>query len=207
MSSQKLSTHSTECKSYELKIVTHTIQTIISQFTRSLSKLKNITKIPTHTRNIHCLEAKVIFCLQAKYVRLALSDINGSLKALNEKLDWIINRLNHLENVLIESQQYPEVVSFLQSLKLGTALYGEPLKTLNRLISARHLIESTAQKDEINKTILNYLALRGPKNISELTREMKRQRGKASRTTIRNRVKQLVESKALVKDGTRYRLP
>ena len=136
-----------------------------------------------------------------------MSDIDSSLKSLNEKLDWIINRLNYLENVLTESQQYPEVVSFLQSLKLGTALYGEPLKTLNRLISARHLIESTAQKDEINKTILNYIALRGPKNISELTREMKRQRGKASRTTIRNRVKQLVKSKALVKDGTRYRLP
>ena len=138
---------------------------------------------------------------------MALSDIDSSLKSLNEKLDWIINRLNYLEKVLTESQQYPEVVSFLQSLKLGTALYGEPLRTLNRLISARHLIESTAHKDEINKIILNYIAVRGPKNISELAREVKRQRGKASRTTIRNRVRQLVKSKALVKDGPRYRLP
>lgn len=75
----------------------------------------------------------------------------------------------------------------------------EPLKTLNRIVSARKLIESTSQKDEINKLILNYLALKGPKNISELTREIKRQRGKASRTTIRKRLKQLVGSKALVK--------
>lgn len=138
---------------------------------------------------------------------MALSDIDGSLKSLNEKLDWIIDRLNFLEAVLTESQQYPEVVSFLKSLKLGTALYGEPLKTLNRILSARHLIESISQKDEINKIILNYIALKGPKNISELTREIKRQRGKASRTTIRNRVKQLVKSKTLVKEGTRYRLP
>jgi hypothetical protein len=136
-----------------------------------------------------------------------LSDINGSLKALNEKLDWIINRLNYLEAVLTESQQYPEVVSFLQSLKLGTALYGEPLKTLNRIVSASHLIKSTSQRDEINKIILNYIAVKGPKNISELTREIKRQRGKASRTTIRKRVKQLVQSKALVKEGNRYSLP
>jgi hypothetical protein len=148
-----------------------------------------------------------IFCSIRYYVRLALSDIEGSLKSLNEKLDWIISRLNYLEAVLTESQQYPEVVDFLQKLKLGTALYGEPLKTLNRIISARHLIESTAQKDEINKIILNYIALKGPKNISELTREVGRQRGKASRTTIRKRVKQLVDSKALVKEGTRYRLP
>ena len=136
-----------------------------------------------------------------------MSDIDGSLKSLNEKLDWIINRLNYLENVLTESQQYPEVVTFLQSLKLGTALYGEPLKTLNRLVSARKLIESTSQKDEINKIILNYIALKGPKNISELTREVGRQRGKKSRTTIRKKVKQLLKSKALIKEGTRYRLP
>ena len=86
-------------------------------------------------------------------------------------------------------------------------MYGEPLKTLNRIVSAKKLIESTSVKDEINKTILNYLALKGPKNISELTREIKRQRGKASRTTVRSRIKHLIETKALVKDGTRYRLP
>ena len=136
-----------------------------------------------------------------------MSDINGSLKSLNKKLDWIISRLNYLENVLIESQQYPEVVDFLQSLKVGTALYGEPLKTLDRIVSAHKLIESTRQKDEIKKIILNYVALKGPKNISELAREVGRQRGKASRTTIRKKVKQLVESKALIKDGVRYCIP
>lgn len=150
---------------------------------------------------------KPYFLFHDIYVRLALSDIEGSLKSLNEKLDWIINRLNYLETVLTESQQYPEVVDFLQKLKLGTALYGEPLKTLNQIISARHLIESTSQKDEISKTILNYIAVKGPKNISELTREIKRQRGKGSRTTIRKRVRQLVNSKALVKKDTRYHLP
>ena len=136
-----------------------------------------------------------------------MADVDGSLKSLNEKLDWIINRLNYLEAVLTESQQYPEVVDFLQNIKIGTAMYGEPLKTLNRIVSARKLIESTSVKDEINKIILNYLALKGPKNISELTREIKRQRGKASRTTIRKKVKELLESEALTKDEKRYRLP
>jgi hypothetical protein len=136
-----------------------------------------------------------------------VADVDGSLKSLNEKLDWIINRLNYLEAVLTESQQYPEVVDFLQNLKLGTALYGEPLKTLNRIVEARKFIERSSEKDEINKIILNYIAVKGPKNISELTREVGRQRGKSSRTTIRNRVKQLVESKALIKEGSEYRLP
>lgn len=138
---------------------------------------------------------------------MALSDIDSSLKNLNKKLDWIINRLNYLETVLAESQQYPEVVDFLQNIKIGTAMYGEPLKTLNRIVSARKLIDSTSIKDEINKIILNYIALKGPKNISEVTRELKRQRGKASRTTVRSRIKYLIDSKALIKDGNRYRLP
>ena len=138
---------------------------------------------------------------------MALSDIDSSLKNLNKKLDWIINRLNYLETVLAESQQYPEVVDFLQNIKIGTAMYGEPLKTLNRIVSARKLIDSTSIKDEINKIILNYIALKGPKNISELTRELKRQRGKASRTTVRSRIKYLIDSKALIKDGKYYRLP
>jgi hypothetical protein len=136
-----------------------------------------------------------------------LSDIHSSLKNLNKKLDWIINRLNYLETVLAESQQYPEVVDFLQNIKIGTAMYGEPLKTLNRIVSARKLIDSTSIKDEINKIILNYIALKGPKNISEVTRELKRQRGKASRTTVRSRIKYLIDSKALIKDGNCYRLP
>ena len=136
-----------------------------------------------------------------------MADVDGSLKSLNGKLDWIINRLNYLEAVLTESQQYPEVVDFLQNLKLGTALYGEPLKTLNRIVEARKFIERSSEKDEINKIMLNYIAVKGPKNISELTREVGRQRGKSSRTTIRNRVKQLVESKALLKEGSQYRLP
>jgi hypothetical protein len=136
-----------------------------------------------------------------------LSDIDSSLKNLNKKLDWIINRLNYLETVLAESQQYPEVVDFLQNIKIGTAMYGEPLKTLNRIVSARKLIDSTSIKDEINKIILNYIALKGPKNISEVTRELKRQRGKASRTTVRSRIKYLIDSKALIKDGNCYRLP
>ena len=136
-----------------------------------------------------------------------MSDIHSSLKNLNKKLDWIINRLNYLETVLAESQQYPEVVDFLQNIKIGTAMYGEPLKTLNRIVSARKLIDSTSIKDEINKIILNYIALKGPKNISEVTRELKRQRGKASRTTVRSRIKYLIDSKALIKDGNCYRLP
>ena len=94
-----------------------------------------------------------------------MSDIQDSLASLSEKLDWIIRRLNYLESVLTESQQYPEVVGFLRSLKMGAIVYDEPLKTLNRLISVRHLLESTPAKDEVNRIILNTIALKGPRTL------------------------------------------
>lgn len=135
-----------------------------------------------------------------------MSDIEESLKSLNEKLNWIIQRLDFLETILIENKEYPEVVSFLRSIRLGTTLYGEPLKTLERLVSAKKLMTSVSQRDEITKTIINHIALKGPRNISQLPREVKYQRGKASRTTIRQRVKRLTQSKILVKEGNYYRL-
>ena len=135
-----------------------------------------------------------------------MSDIEESLKSLTEKLNWIIQRLDFLEALLMENKEYPEVVSFLRSIRFGTTLYGEPLKTLERLVSAKNLMESIAHKDEIAKIIINHIALKGPRNISQLTREVKNQRGKASRTTIRKKVQSLMQSKILVKEGQNYQL-
>jgi len=135
-----------------------------------------------------------------------LSSEEVSLKSLYEKLDWIIQRLNYIEAILTESQKYPEVINLLRSLKMWTVLYGEPLKTLDRLVYARQLIESISKRDEISRIIINTIALKGPQNISQLTREVRYQRGKASRSTIRKRVNQIIEEKALIKEGTYYRL-
>lgn len=135
-----------------------------------------------------------------------MSSEEVSLKSLYEKLDWIIQRLNYIEAILTESQKYPEVINLLRSLKMWTVLYGEPLKTLDRLVYARQLIESISKRDEISRIIINTIALKGPQNISQLTREVRYQRGKASRSTIRKRVNQIIEEKALIKEGTYYRL-
>jgi hypothetical protein len=136
-----------------------------------------------------------------------LSTLEASLSALNEKLDWIIRRLDYLEAVLSESQEYPEVIRFLRSIRFGTALYGEPLKTLDRLVTAQRLISSSKQHDEISKIILQALALHGPLNISQLTREIRAERGKASRITTRKRLQHLIQQNAVIKKGYMYKLP
>ena len=137
-----------------------------------------------------------------------MSGAGEDLKSLNEKMDRMMRRLDYLEAILTESRQYPELAQLMGDLKVGAALYGEPLKLIQRLLGVRRYLEKTPDsRDEVSRIILNSIALRGPMNISQMTREVERERGTASRVTVRKRVKDLLEEGALEKgDGFEYRL-
>ena len=137
-----------------------------------------------------------------------MSDTGDDLKALNEKLERMMKRLDYLEAILTESRQYPEIAQLMGDLKVGAALYGEPLKLIQRLLGVRRHLERTPEsRDEVSRIILNALALKGPMNISQMTREVERERGSASRITVRKRVRSMTEEGVLEKgEGFEYRL-
>jgi hypothetical protein len=137
-----------------------------------------------------------------------LSEIEEDLKTLNKKLEKMMQRLDYLEALLTESRQYPEIGRIMGDLKVGAALYGEPLKLIQRLISIRRFLEKKPEsRDEVSRIVLNSLALKGPMNISELTREVSKERGVASRVTVRNRVQELLLEGVIEKgEGYEYRL-
>jgi hypothetical protein len=137
-----------------------------------------------------------------------LSGADDDLKSLNEKMERMMRRLDYFEAILTESRQYPELAQLMGDLKVGAALYGEPLKLIQRLLGVRRYLERTPDsRDEVSRIILNSLALRGPMNISQMTREVVRERGTASRVTVRKRVQDLLEEGAIEKgDGFEYRL-
>ena len=140
---------------------------------------------------------------------MTMSDnMTGDLKELNEKLEEVIHRLNSLEAMITETRKFPEVASLMHDLKIGAQLYDEPLKMLQRLIEVKHYLErNTESRDEITREILNSLALKGPMNISELTREMANIRGKASRVTVKKRIDTLLQKKIVSRNETgRYQL-
>ena len=139
---------------------------------------------------------------------IVLPDIEDDLKALNEKLEQMMRRLDYLEAVLTESRQYPELVQLMGDLRVGAALYGEPLKLIQRLIGVRRYLDRAPEsRDEVSRIILNALALKGPMNISQLTREVARERGSASRVTVRMRVHGLLDEGVIEKgEGFEYRL-
>ena len=123
-------------------------------------------------------------------------------------MERMMRRLDYLEAILTESRKYPELAQLMGDLKVGAALYGEPLKLIQRLLSVRRYLEKTPDsRDEVSRIILNSLALKGPMNISQMTREVERERGTASRVTVRKRVQNLLEEGAIEKgDGFEYML-
>ncbi len=58
-------------------------------------------------------------------------------------------------------------------------------------------------RDEISRIIMNVLAIKGPQNISGLTREVQIERGTGSRVTVRKKIMELVVEKG---DGHTYAL-
>jgi len=137
-----------------------------------------------------------------------LSGVEDDLRALNEKLEQMMRRLDYLEAILTESRQYPELARLMGDLRVGAVLYGEPLKLIQRLLGVRRYLDRAPEsRDEVSRVILNVLALKGPMNISQLTREVARERGSASRVTVRKRVRGLVEEGVIERgEGFDYRL-
>ncbi len=137
-----------------------------------------------------------------------MSGLEDELKGLNEKLELMLKRLDYLEALMTQNQEYPELSHVVSSLRVGTSLYSEPLKLIQRLVSVqRRLKRSEEPRDEISRIILNVLAIKGPQNVSSLTREVQLERGTGSRVTIRKKLLELIDAGIVHKgEGLDYTL-
>ena len=120
------------------------------------------------------------------------------LKDLDKKLDVIMKRLGTIEEILLLSGEYPYLAAAVRSMRQSVAFYSEPIKALERLATARKILRRRMiAKDDLSQTIIGILAVKGPLNISQITRAVIAVKGKASRRIVRERLKRLEEQGAI----------
>jgi len=118
------------------------------------------------------------------------------LRSLETHLGRLEERLDKIEGLLLSQEsQMDEVRSLFAFFRGSIRFYDEVSNLLSYISSFRRATEhGWISKDQLAKDIILSLARKGPRNISELTRDIREERGKASRRIVAKRVQQLLES-------------
>ncbi|MCR6691730.1 MAG: hypothetical protein MRT15_05030 [archaeon YNP-LCB-003-016] len=113
-------------------------------------------------------------------------DLMEKLERIEYLLEYLSREIETIKRVLgIGGGIFTILEGGIETYKTATSEY-------KRIISFERMIRNM-KMDNISKEILRILAYMGPLNITQITMELKRRRGKASRLTVTQKLKKLME--------------
>ena len=123
---------------------------------------------------------------------MKIKDLDEKLNRIEYLLEYLSREIETIKTIigLTEDQ------NILNPLQSTIKIHKIATEEYRRIIAYEKLIRSE-KIDKISQEILRILAYIGPMNISEITKELRRRRGRASRRTVSQRLKNL-EEKGLV---------
>ncbi len=117
------------------------------------------------------------------------------LGEVESQLDRLENRLETIEKLLSSQTADMDQVRNLFAFFRGSLRFYDEVSHMLSYISSFQKVNKHGwiSKDPLAKAILTDLARRGPRNISQLTRDMRELRGTASRRVVSERVDRLID--------------
>jgi hypothetical protein len=126
-----------------------------------------------------------------------ISDIEEKLDSYHEKLDYLILQNNNLKHQITDNDPELKQVVEIQTKLLNSLLSAAKMPTFtaqSASITDKYLEKFPYLKfDSISKSIIIALESKERLNLSQLTEEVRKERGSASRRIIRERVDVLID--------------
>lgn len=123
--------------------------------------------------------------------------VQSRLDAMEEKINYLVEQINEMQDRV--TQDNPELKQVMNMLKVLTStlqLSKAPIQAAKRTMTLKdRIIERfpSIKYDDISRAIVSSLERKGRLNISQLTEQVRKERGSASRRIVRERVNELLE--------------
>lgn len=120
------------------------------------------------------------------------------LKNMEDVLNYLVLEVNNIKKEL--ANKIPELPQIAESLNILTnvlQISKTPISLVNQTFTLKDRIYARFPElkyDDISKSIVDVLEKKGSMNISQLTEQVRKERGTASRRIVRERVDVLIES-------------
>ncbi len=123
-------------------------------------------------------------------------NIDQRIKELEEKINYVILQINNLQHKVSENNpELSQMISLLKILTSTLQISKAPFSVISQTLSLKDRIIQQypdIRFDDISKSIIEVLEKKERLNLSQLTEQVRKIRGSASRRIIRERVYKLI---------------